>query len=464
MDPVLLFLLAFATIFIVGIAGEALFQRTSIPDAVELIFVGILIGPVLGLVSREDLMAIGPYFGALTLVVVLFDGGRQLKLVEVSSALPRASLLAVAGFMLNVAVMTLATLGAARLGFLPDQWTLMHSVIFGAILGGSSSVVIMPTLAKARLAPRLTALVSLESALTDVLCVVVTVACIDIAVTGAGDLGTASRILGQSLGVGLGAGLVVGLLWVLFMRVLKQLDNAYAATLSILLLLYVGVSLLGGNAALAILAAAIVVGNAPALAGMTGLGAESSLAASVGDTHSQITFIVKSFFFTFIGAMLGPPWGLVALGLLFAVMLFLARVPASALATLGSGFTPAEKQLTAVMMPRGMAAGVLALMPYSAGLPGTELLPVVTFSVVLGSIAIFAVGFPLARRGAPAAPDAVAMTQPSPHLSAAPTLLAVPVAGPLDPSAAGPSGAVPSGAAPTAPPPFEPNRDPSSGQ
>ena len=30
--------------------------------------------------------------------------------------------------------------------------------------------------------------------------------------------------------------------------------------------------------------------------------------------HSQMAFMVKSFFFVFIGAMLGPPWTLVAFG------------------------------------------------------------------------------------------------------------------------------------------------------
>jgi hypothetical protein len=41
-----------------------------------------------------------------------------------------------------------------------------------------------------------------------------------------------------------------------------------------------------------------------------------------------MAFIVKSFFFTFIGAMLGPPWGLMALGVVLANVLLAARVPA----------------------------------------------------------------------------------------------------------------------------------------
>ncbi len=398
MDPVLLFLLGFAAVFIVGIAGEVVFERTGVPDVVWLMVVGILLGPVLGVVKRDDLLAIGPYFGAITLVVVLFEGGSKLRLSEVSRALPRSSLLAVSGFVLNVAVVAVASMGARALGLVPASWGWLHGVILGAILGGSSSVVIMPALAKAKLPARIGSLVSVESALTDVLCVVVTVACIRIAVSGSSDPAIAGVILGKSFGIGLGVGLVVGMLWLLFLRALKDSPHAYAATLSILLVLYVVVQLFEGNSALAILAAAIVVGNAPALADSVGLRQDAMLSTGVQDTHAQITFIVKSFFFTFIGAMLGPPWALVALGLAFAVLLLVARVPAVLLSTAKSGMSGPERSIVTAMMPRGMAAGVLALMPYGAGMDGTEQLPVVVFGAVLFTIVFFALGLPLARR------------------------------------------------------------------
>jgi NhaP-type Na+/H+ and K+/H+ antiporter len=167
------------------------------------------------------------------------------------------------------------------------------------------------------------------------------------------------------------------------------------------------VQLLEGNAALAILAAAVVVGNAPALADTVGLQQDTRLSAGVQDAHAQITFIVKSFFFTFIGAMLGPPWDLVTVGIVFALLLLVARVPAVLLSTAGSGMTLAERRVVTVMFPRGMAAGVLALMPFGAGVPGTEQLPVVVFACVLFTILLFAIGLPITKHGLPpkAAPE-----------------------------------------------------------
>ena len=427
MDPVLLFLLSFAAIFIVGIAGEMVFAKTGVPDVIWLMLVGIIIGPVLHLVSREQLLTIGPYFGALTLVVVLFEGGSTLRLGEVAGALPRSSLLAAVGFVITVGALAGASMIAALLGLLPGTWTWLHGIVLGAMLGGSSSVVIMPALSKTKLSPRLANLITVESALTDVLCVVITVAAVNIVVTGSADAGEAGLILVRSLGVGLGFGLLVGMAWLLFLRKLSSSPHAYPATLAILLILYVVVDSLGGNAALAILAAAILVGNAPTLAPSVGLQHGTSLSDGVQDTHTQITFIIKSFFFTFIGAMLGPPWGLVAVGAVFAGVLFFARIPTVAIGAARGGYSRADKGMMGVAIPRGMAAGVLALLPHAQGVPGTANLPVVVFSAVLVSILIFAGGFPImARRlereaaaGHPASPDASDAPAVDPALAAA---------------------------------------------
>jgi hypothetical protein len=108
--------------------------------------------------------------------------------------------------------------------------------------------------------------------------------------------------------------------------------------------------------------------------------------------------IVKSFFFVFIGAMLTPPWLLILFGVLLGVALYLMRVPSVNLALLGTSLTKPEKKLVAVSLPRGMAAGVLATLPVSAGIPGTGDLPVAVFACVFTTILIFAVRFPAARR------------------------------------------------------------------
>lgn len=401
MTPVAMFLVTVAGIFLLGAFGEAVFKRTNVPDVVWLIIAGIVIGPATELVTRAQLLSVAPYFAALTLVVVLFEGGSRLNLAELSTAAPRSGLLASLTFLPAVGVVALASMGLAAIGWLPEPWSWKHGLLLGSILGGSSSIIIMPAMSQAKVEPIVANLVNLESAFTDAFCVVGASALIGLMVGGPGD-SSAGAALARSLGVGLGIGVTGGGVWLLLLRPLSKTDHAYPITLSALFLLYVAIEKAGGSAALGILFFAIVVGNAPAISRKIGFVANVELRPDVRGFHSQMAFIIKSFFFTFIGAMMAPPWSLIAIGVLLGLLLLVARAPGSWLATLGSGLTREQKWLTVVSMPRGMAAGVLATLPATAGVEGTALFPSVVFAGVLTTILIFAVGFPLARRRAAA--------------------------------------------------------------
>lgn len=407
-DPVALFLLSIAGIFLIGSLGELLFLRTNIPDVIWLILAGIAFGPVSGFITRPMLSSIAPYFAALTLVVVLFDGGSALKLHELRKAASRSSLLAISTFL--TAFLGMSALGAvfgmlsSRLHewfgvarFLPPEWGVMHGVLLGAILGGSSSIIIMPAMAAAKVNSKIANLVNLESAVTDALCVVGTAAVIDIMLGTAAGTSPAVVLL-KSFGIGAGIGIVAGLVWLLFLGLLKDAQHAYPFTLAALLILYVIIDRAGGSAAFGILSVALILGNAKAIGSGIGLRDEVELNMNVRGFHAQMAFIVKSFFFVFIGAMLGPPWGGVLLGILLGISLLIVRIPAVRLALIGSDLTKAERGLVNVAMPRGMAAGVLATLPVTRGVPGTDDFPVMVFTAVFVTILVFAVGFPLAKK------------------------------------------------------------------
>jgi len=421
MSPVALFLVTIAAIFMIGTLGEIVFKRTQIPDVLWLLIVGIVLGPVAGVVSRAQLGQIAPFFGALTLVVVLFDGGSRLQLREISRAAPRSGLLALLSFTVSTVVMAGAALGARSIGLLPASWTVMHALLLGAILGGSSSIIIMPAMSVAKVRAEVANLVNLESAFTDAFCVVGAAVMIDLMLQTPGSAGAAASpaaALGRSIGLGLTIGLVSGTLWLLFLRLLQVSEHGYPITLSALLLLYVTIDQVGGSAALGILAFAVVVGNAAPIGEKLGFGDTLDLSADVRGFNRQLTFIIKSFFFTFMGAMLGPPWSTVALGVVLGLVLFAARAPAVFLALLGSKLPAGERRLVLVSLPRGMAAGVLATLPAAAGVPETGNLPNIVFAAALVTILVFAFGFPRARRAtlveAPAAVPSIEATPPEP--------------------------------------------------
>jgi cell volume regulation protein A len=231
-----------------------------------------------------------------------------------------------------------------------------------------------------------------------VFCVVVTAAAVRVAVGGAAGPGEAAMALGTSFAIGLGVGGAAGFPALLALRGLHRSEHTYPLLLGTLLVLYVLIDHLGGSAPLGILAVAVLVGNAPALSKIIGLVDTARLSKGVEQVHDQVTFIVKSFFFTFIGAMLSPPWGLIGLGAILGGVLLVARVPAVLGATLGARYTWTERGIVTAALPRGMAAGVLAMLPAQAGIEGTEQLPVVVFAAVFTTILLFAAGFPFFKR------------------------------------------------------------------
>src|SRR5439155_11944287 len=68
-----------AGIIILGFGGELFFKRTGIPSFLFLIFVGILIGPVLNLVSGQQLVPVLDVIATLTLIMVIFYSGLDIR-------------------------------------------------------------------------------------------------------------------------------------------------------------------------------------------------------------------------------------------------------------------------------------------------------------------------------------------------------------------------------------------------
>jgi cell volume regulation protein A len=413
MSDVSFVLLVIAGIFLVGSLGEVIFERTRIPDVIWLIACGWLLGPVFGFLSKPALLEIAPYFAAFALIVILFNGGASLKLDGIARAAPRALLLSLAGFVLAAAVVAGLSMLARLAGLLPDAWSWLHGVMLGSIVGGSSSIIVMPAMARCGAEPRIANLVNLESAFTDALCVVGASACVVMLLQAGKTEVTPAVLLARSFGVAFGIGVGAGLLWLFLLHLLRDSEHAYPVTLAGLLLLYVLVEALGASAAMGILTFAVVVGNARLISRPLGMLTEIDLGLGVRGFHAQMSFIVKSFFFVLIGALLTPPWPQLALGVLLAVALLAVRVPAVYLATLGAGFSRAERALVTVAMPRGMAAGVLATVPMTAGVVATLDLPVIVFSCIVATIAIFAVGLPLTTRGLRPACGAAAPQAPA---------------------------------------------------
>jgi cell volume regulation protein A len=416
-DPVLLFLVLVAGLFLLGAAGEWIFARTHVPDVIWLVAAGVVLGPVTGIVHVRHLEPIRPFFGALTLIIVLFEGGSRLVLGDLVRAAPRGTALGIVGFVFSMGAVAACAWIAAETGFLPG-WDVRHGLLLGAILGGSSSIVIIPSMAFAKVEPEVARVVEVDSAVTDALVVVAALTMVDVMLGGDVSFGDGMLSLGRNFGIGIVGGAFAGLAWIPLLHFLAGRNRAYAVTLAALFLLYAVVEAAGGSAAMAVLTFAILVGNAETVVRRLKLETGSwspRLDGSVRDVHSQLAFVVKSFFFTFIGLSLGSRPEELVLGAILALTLLAARIPATWACTLGANYRKDQLRLIAVALPRGMAAGVLSTVPFDKGVPGTERLSSIVFATVVATILLFVGGFRWIRATRPAdAPAAVPPPPPEP--------------------------------------------------
>jgi cell volume regulation protein A len=109
-------------------------------------------------------------------------------------------------------------------------------------------------------------------------------------------------------------------------------------------------------------------------------------------THNQLTFLVRSFFFVFVGLM--ASFGnieYVIFGVLITIAIYYGRSIVGKI-TLTKRFSQLDRQVTYVMIPRGLAAAVLATYPITMGLPNAEAYPQIIFFIILSSVIITTVG------------------------------------------------------------------------
>ena len=381
---------------------EFIFDKTRIPDILMLMLLGLLAGPVFGLVQLEWFGEVGKFVSSLALVVILFESGLTLNLGARAAAAGRAVPFAIITMGGSVAAIT--WLLSVFIGL--DLWM----AICGAfILSGTSSAVVIPMLKGLKTRESVGTVLMLESAITDVLCIIGAVGIATALAAGAtikagGLAGTAavSMLAATALGV------TAGLTWAFLSALVTKLRNAMFTTLAFALVVYGSAEVLGISGAIAALALGVTLGNLPKADGPT----EPDLSPDSGDTadndappapqrsrrfamvtgpemklYAEVVFLLKASFFFYLGLNVRPEAFVSALGAAGAVMAvatFIPRYPAVVFFISRKMATRREALTAWALGPRGLAAAVLAQIPVQLGLPGaTELAEVVALMVFL---------------------------------------------------------------------------------
>ena len=388
--PILL--LAASVVIILGVLGEAFFKKTGIPDILFLMVLGIIIGPVLGIIQPAAVLEIVPYFAAVALIIIMFDGGLNLHIGKVLKTAHFAVILVLVGFAISVGIV--ASLAHYGLG-----WEWIDSILLGSIVGGSSSIIVFGLVQKIRISDDAKSMLSFESALTDIFAVIIAFVLFEAALSGEFSLDLLGVTIGKAILVGLVLGFGVGIPWMFVISKLKNAQHSYMLTIGMVFLLFFLATSFGESGALTALVFGLMLGKKTYFSRLLKVKfPEDTIDNSL---HNQVTFLVRAFFFVFVGLLASfAQLEYVIFGIVAAIAIYIGRIIITK-SVLVRGFSKLDKKVTSVMIPRGLAAAVLATFPLSMGLPNAEAYPQIIFFVVLTSVIITTIGLGGAKKIAP---------------------------------------------------------------
>lgn len=383
---------------------SAIFSKRRVPDVLLLVGIGIIVGPVLGWVHPTMLGNLGAIFSSVTLVFILVDSGLDIHIDDLRKYWLGMVQVTSGSFVVSLLTASLIAHYVALL-----DWR--ASLLLGSMVAGTGAAIVIPMIRQMKVSAQTRTVLTLESAISAVFCIVVTLAFIE-----GFKLGQISfiRVAGNVLAsffMALLLGVVGGIVWSSLLRRVRRLQNSMFLTPAFIFVIYGITEALGYCGAIAALAFGIVLGNASyfEISFLQKLYKRKmpnmhSLEDSEKSFFKEMVFILKTFYFVYIGICI-PFTDTMALvyGVIIAAAIFVARL--ILIFIVGHKNTPTDRWIVSIMMPKGLVSAVLGSMPMQinqvAGyevIPYAERIQCMVYSIIFFSIIICSLMVLLSRR------------------------------------------------------------------
>ncbi|MGI6589401.1 MAG: cation:proton antiporter [Candidatus Iainarchaeum sp.] len=391
--------IAISLIIFIGYFGMLFFKKTKIPETLVLMSIGLIIGPLFGLVGEFELSIFEgflPFFASFTLMIIIFEGGLHLNFFKTIRDLPSA-------FIFTLITFIATSVLIAIVWFIPTG-NLLEGLLIGVILGGTSSAIIIPLIGNTSAYEQTKSLLGLESALTDALSVITAVAIAELILslnlgTGGGiDLARVGSTLLAAFSIAAVVGGIFGFIWIRLLGFLEKKPYEYLLTLAVLLFMYSIVQVFGGNGVIAALVFGIILGNSEDLTKMLRL-TPRKVEGSIKSFQMEISFMVRTFFFVYLGLLFKlkflSDFGVIIISLLMIVAIAIARVIGAKLISKVDPVFKGDYLFITTLMARGLAAAGLMSFPIIASVFSKEVfakISAIVFLIILFSNIITTIG------------------------------------------------------------------------
>jgi cell volume regulation protein A len=360
-----------AALLVVAVLANRLSRWTRVPDIIVLLLIGVGLGPVLHWVDPSHFDSMTRILGMLALILILFEGGLELRLKEAIRYSPGGLLLALVSYALTVGLVALVVRQLLHMSWL-------DSGLLGAVLGSTSAAVVLPAIQQIDAPEAIKVTLTLESSLGEIIAVLTVGTLLSL---------NGSQPVMEGLVVGFGhhvfidvaLGVIVGVAWSRIWPLVASHPFSNALNLGTVLGVFAVGRFAGGSGLLAELVFGLTLANMPRTPRMVRQG-ERMLAF-----HSELTFLVRSFFFVLLGIMAK----VVTRGYVLPIIAILVSlVVARWLAVKATSWSirdveSTDTELLFLMFPRGLITAVLALQVLADRGQEFSFLPAMAFTVVL---------------------------------------------------------------------------------
>jgi len=208
-------LIKLSAIVVIGIGSTLLAHKLRLPSILLLLLSGFLLGPITGFIQPDELFGeIFFPFISLSVAVILFEGGLNLRLRDIHDARQAVFRLVVFGAMITWALSTVAAIYILNMPF-------KIALLLGAILIVTGPTVIMPLMLFIRPTGRVNAITKWEGIVNDPVGAIIAVLVYEVILASEhhdGALPVVLKIIAKTIIVGGGLGFIGSRVWIRAIR------------------------------------------------------------------------------------------------------------------------------------------------------------------------------------------------------------------------------------------------------
>ncbi|MCL2484563.1 MAG: cation:proton antiporter [Endomicrobia bacterium] len=343
-------------VLILGQVFSATFQKTRIPDALPLMVIGLIVGPVLHLVHLDHFGRLDRVFTELVLIIIMFRSGAALRFSALREAIGQGLWFTVAA----IAAVILLTfwISVVFLGLNP-----VYAILLGNIIADNSLVVVAPLLSKLNISQKMKTILVIEGSVSSIINVVLVLALLSMSQQASFSTSAVFGKMAYSFLIASVIGILAGFFWSVILNKIRQLENANSLSFAFILLVYAVCGLFKSEGAIGVLMFGLTIGNMRVLHKLWGKVFRIEALSFRLEEKSfflEVEYILKTLFFVYMGiSMRFSSVGYIILGLVFMIVKIGSRIPIANY-TLSKNIDRTDTSVALAMCPNGLVTAVLA--------------------------------------------------------------------------------------------------------